>query len=168
MILTHFSAKQFNFNPYHEYPVRHPRAMKGLENFKPHGLWLSDESDYGWSHWCKDNDYGSLECRKDFQIDLSHVFVLTNYYEIKAFTEYFRLNHHMENFHIDWARLKKTHTGILITPYCWEARLQFLWYYGWDCASACIWDLRILKEETHGKGNQKVKQKETNQEEITV
>ena len=46
---------------------------------------------------------------------------------------------------IDWERVKEQYSGIIITPYCFDLRLDFIWYYGWDCESACIWDTSILK-----------------------
>jgi hypothetical protein len=46
-------------------------------------------------------------------------------------------------YDIDWPRVKADGwQGIIITPYRWERRLtgHTMWYYGWDCASGCIWD----------------------------
>jgi hypothetical protein len=33
---------------------------------------------------------------------------------------------------------------LLITPYIWSCRLDFNWYYTWDCASGCFWDVSCL------------------------
>ncbi len=41
---------------------------------------------------------------------------------------------------IEWWRVAQKYPGIMITPYCWQRRLDLFWYYGWDCASGCIWD----------------------------
>lgn len=32
-------------------------------------------------------------------------------------------------------------------PYQWECRLDrdTFWYYSWDCASACIWNLQAVR-----------------------
>lgn len=37
-----------------------------------------------------------------------------------------------------------------ITPYCWPARMDpdLIWYYGWDCASGCIWDASTIHQVT--------------------
>ena len=35
--------------------------------------------------------------------------------------------------------------GIEINPYQFEARYQYTWYYGWDIASGCIWNLSGVK-----------------------
>lgn len=38
--------------------------------------------------------------------------------------------------------------GIVITPYVWSMRLDrsAFWYYGWDCASGCIWNASAVAE----------------------
>ena len=41
---------------------------------------------------------------------------------------------------IDWPSVAKEFQGIIIAPYIWDRRFDLLWYYGWDCASGCIWD----------------------------
>ncbi len=43
---------------------------------------------------------------------------------------------------VDWTRIASEYQGIIIAPYVWECRLNDScnWYYGWDCASGCIWD----------------------------
>lgn len=45
-------------------------------------------------------------------------------------------------YDIDWPRVAEKWQGIIITPYQWSRRLtnHTMWYYGWDCASGCIWD----------------------------
>lgn len=32
--------------------------------------------------------------------------------------------------------------GLEINPYLWSRRLSRMWYYGWDCASGCVWNKR--------------------------
>jgi hypothetical protein len=48
---------------------------------------------------------------------------------------------------IDWPRVASKYQGIVITPYLWNLRLHNYtqWYYGWDCASGCIWDHKAIK-----------------------
>lgn len=47
---------------------------------------------------------------------------------------------------IDWKAVAKEYDGIEIDPYQYERRFSegFLWYYGWDCASGCVWRPRGL------------------------
>jgi hypothetical protein len=40
---------------------------------------------------------------------------------------------------IDWVRVSEEYDGLEIAPYIWSRRLEFMWYYGWDCASGVIW-----------------------------
>ena len=43
----------------------------------------------------------------------------------------------------NWAPTAAQYAGVIIAPYQWERRLDgdaSDWYYGWDCASGCIWN----------------------------
>ena len=53
-----------------------------------------------------------------------------------------------EILQISWDKVIKKYDGIFIAPYNWEARwhTETIWYYGWDCASGCIWNIDIIKE----------------------
>lgn len=48
---------------------------------------------------------------------------------------------------IDWPRLAREYDGIEIPSYLWQFRLHpgFLWFYGWDVASGCIWTVRDVE-----------------------
>jgi hypothetical protein len=46
---------------------------------------------------------------------------------------------------IDWPRVAKRYSGIEIKPYSWKHRMSLMWYYGWDCASGCIWRADALR-----------------------
>lgn len=48
---------------------------------------------------------------------------------------------------IDWVKVKPLYDGIIITPYQWRCRLDpdIFWYYSWDCASGCIWNLETIE-----------------------
>jgi hypothetical protein len=46
---------------------------------------------------------------------------------------------------IDWNKVAEEYQGIIIAPYRWEHRLDMMWYYGWDCASGCIWDSKAIE-----------------------
>jgi len=122
-------------------------------SFKPTGLWVSDEDGFGWREWC---------IAENFHLDLLthvHEVTLSNTAEIKflrtpeeviAFGHEFamtdgpgaRLNAWGTIFAINWVRVIQRWGGIVITPYQWSCRLdrECLWYYGWDCASGCIWE----------------------------
>jgi hypothetical protein len=40
---------------------------------------------------------------------------------------------------IDWERVAARFDGLEIAPYQYRRRLDFIWYYPWDCASGVIW-----------------------------
>lgn len=42
--------------------------------------------------------------------------------------------------YMNYGKVAEKYGGIEITPYLWEKRLNSMWYYGWDCASGCVWD----------------------------
>jgi hypothetical protein len=53
---------------------------------------------------------------------------------------------------IDWKKVAKDYCGIEIPRYLWSCRMSHSWYYGWDVASGCIWDLKhvsmqLIEEE---------------------
>ena len=49
---------------------------------------------------------------------------------------------------IRWDRVAERYQGIVIAPYHWSRRMadHTFWYYGWDCASGCIWDAAAVAE----------------------
>lgn len=47
---------------------------------------------------------------------------------------------------VDYVSLSKNYAGLEIAPYFYEKRLSSFWYYGWDCASGCIWNKSAIKQ----------------------
>lgn len=144
MILTHFSNNDFKFNAKRRYPK--PILIEP----KPKGLWLSDESDYGWHKWCTESNFStnSMETVVDFQCDIKKWIHISTSEMLDKFAENYMQSHPSAetlNF-INWTKVRKDYSGILISPYQWKSRLgKHWWYYGWDCASACVWDLSTIK-----------------------
>jgi hypothetical protein len=62
--------------------------------------------------------------------------------ELRRFTREFGTEDRYGDWTIRWPDVAARWQGILITPYQWDCRLddEMFWYYGWDCASGCIWD----------------------------
>lgn len=55
----------------------------------------------------------------------------------------------MGHDHINWPMVADRYQGIVIAPYLWSRRMDGgLWYYGWDCASGCIWDAAAVASVT--------------------
>lgn len=51
-------------------------------------------------------------------------------------------------YFMDWPTIAEKFAGIEIAPYLYQRRLEALWYYGWDCASGCIWDKDVITDIT--------------------
>lgn len=141
VILSHFGRRPLEFNAGRKY---HP-----VNNFKPLGLWLSDEKDHGWAAWCRGEDWNldGLKHESKFICDTSRWAVLDSAFKIVEFTEKYHLVKYGFYSEIDWRRVEKKFAGILISPYQWSLRMddRVHWYYGWDCASGCVWDLTTVE-----------------------
>ncbi|MDR4305883.1 hypothetical protein IHQ68_04485 [Chelatococcus sambhunathii] len=125
--------------------------------FKPNGLWISDESDYGWSHWTADVGFYRRHGRPRHSYSVrikpgSDVLWIKDQAQLVRFEQEFdRYFGTLDGFRyrIDWARVAERFQGILITPHLWECRWgSSLWYSAWNCASGCIWDPEAIAEIT--------------------
>lgn len=155
MILYHFTAEPFVFDPTRTYDQN--TATRGYG--KPVGLWLSDETeDDGWKSWCTGEEWalGNLEHATAFELVEGHNVLLIHTDEaLVAFqAEYGIPDPHFEQLFpkggnhyrgIDWPRVTAEYDGILITPHLWGSRFDMLWYSGWDCASGCFWNLDAVR-----------------------
>lgn len=125
---------------------------------KPSGLWLSVDGD--WERWLADEgylddpDWGTITT--SFAVDTDRCLWLRTVEDIDRFDiEYVGRNcvgticGRPDRYRIDWAPLAHEYAGIIIAPYQWERRLGFCdassWYYSWDAASACVWDLSAIE-----------------------
>ena len=151
MLLRHYSAE----------PLGAIRStdQNGHRRFKPVGLWVSEDStEYGWRDWCEGEQWGLARLKYASDIVLrpdAAILILSTPLMIEDFTrEYGK----QEPFKFEgrsipnctqvfWERVAEKYQGIIIAPYCWELRLEagFDWYYGWDCASGCIWDADAIE-----------------------
>ena len=131
---------------------------QNADNVKPKGLWLSVDGD--WERWCEDEGYREKGKGVEHvvEVDLARVLHLSDARAIDIFTRrYFEEEQHRyltNHIFINWNAVARDYAGLVIAPYCWERRLadHTFWYYGWDCASACIWDLSVITkfEVTNG------------------
>ena len=124
-------------------------ARQGAAKFplKPVGLWYGIDDE--WLEWCKGNMEDWVR-PNDFEIEIreSRICLLDTYAKITAFSHGYRTKQYGIT-QIDWEGVTKNYSGIEINPYdCYDLRfhLDFMWYYGWDCASGCIWDLSVIEE----------------------
>ena len=139
---------------------------------KPGGLWLSDESGYGWSALVSEQlRLGSSGWEDDDELPpdtgttsgstrsnwtgFSRSELPTTCKDSRRTIE----RHHRGEcvdegkpgygLHIDWSRVKSDYKGILITPYQpglshRNGNPDFHWYR-FDCASGCFWDIICLR-----------------------
>ncbi|OZC59227.1 hypothetical protein CH276_22530 [Rhodococcus sp. 06-470-2] len=147
--LVHYHSRAFNLVPDFDYSERHQRGDK------PAGFWVSVAGEDDWPSWCRSEEF-ALE-----SLTVPHVVTLTaeaNVLRINSEAELvaFDAKYHIadswylergieSHWSIDWPRLYGEYDGIIIAPYQWKQRYGDLnWYYGWDCASGCIWNLAAI------------------------
>ena len=119
--------------------------------YKPSGIWYSVNGD--WARWCSDEEFriAHLAIRHKLTLDPGRILALHCAVDVEEFAENYRtawpdLPASSTLRSIDWPRVASKYAGIEIAPYQWRLRLAegFTWYYGWDCASGCVWDLSAV------------------------
>lgn len=148
MQLVHYSAR----------PLLHrdmrSRIQDGRDgNFKPRGLWVSVTGEYDWKWWCESERFNTD--RFDYATEIvltekNRVLHLKSDDDILAFTRTYQYSPYPEipdHKAIDWRIVARHCDGIIIAPYSWELRLEreTFWYYPWDCASGCIWNMDAVE-----------------------
>ena len=114
---------------------------------KPHGLWLSVQGEDDWKSWCEAEQFNLESFKHTYQIilhdnaDILHISTLK---EIDAFSKHYAkpiAGINLPYVYIDWVEVAKDYDGIIIAPYLHKRRYtdHTFWYWGWDCASGCIW-----------------------------
>lgn len=141
MILTHFSVKNWKFDP--------KRFYLWSGHFKPVGLWLSDESDFGWKEWCEAENFHleRLESATDFIIkDSANILRISSIEEALEFNDIWSNTNKDRYFNSPkWDEVSKAYDGILITPYRKDYTVWLpTWYSGWDVSSGCFWNLDAI------------------------
>jgi len=153
MELVHYSRVLLEFDRERTYAQQEPVSSY----IKPVGFWVSDDTEFGWKQWCESEEWNteSLKIRSGFAFAPgANVLHLTSVPQLLAFTAKYGVyppkTYSGSAASINWPRVAREYDGILITPYQWEARLDHRtsWFYGWDCASGCIWNLAALEQVT--------------------
>ena len=144
LMLTHYSSNQ---------SVSLVSIPQIKAKSKPVGLWVSVDGEFDWPTWCKKEEFGDIDKQNRFIVTLSsaaRILHLKTPDEILTFSEkYLSKESHVNaiiNSDIDWPIISVKYHGILISPYQWSLRHDKIvdWYYGWDCASGCIWDKEAI------------------------
>lgn len=126
---------------------------------KPLGFWITDDSKDCWRSWCIGEQFGleRLTHKHEIVLDESGILFLRTPCEILDFHDGYGVEkwwgpdgqpRKYRDWCIDWRRVAEQYAGIIITPYQWTLRLNAGtdWYYGWDCASGCIWKASAIRE----------------------
>lgn len=119
---------------------------------KPVGLWLSIDGPDDWPSWCSSESHGveRLAYRHAFEMtEPERVLHLSNPGAVEGLSERFPVIGQREYSFamISWRDIAREYAGIIIAPYQWQCRLEHRtrWYYSWDCASGCVWDLSAIR-----------------------
>ena len=138
MNLIHYSPEPFHF----EHRLVEQKDVE-LFALKPSGLWVSAGD--AWAVAAEDM-FGTEVVRHASLVTLApdaNILHLETIGDIDRFTEQY-IDRPFDGCPqiIDWHRVAEQYQGILIVPYQSRRRLtpHTFWYYGWDCASGCIWD----------------------------
>lgn len=134
--------------------------------FKPFGFWVSIEDfegDQTWATWCEGEKFRLEALKYKYLINLKKK---GKFLYLKTTDELveFSLKYRSEDPYwksepivpgilpyihiIDWKKLEQEYDGMFIAPYQWSCRLMnpsTTWYYPWDCASGCIWNVDSIK-----------------------
>lgn len=150
MRLLHYSAKPLD-------AVRTTAADLRRDGSKPTGLWVSVEGDDDWKSWCEAENFSPdrLACVAEVTpTEPANLLLLSSAADVLRFHREYRCrpefagtgslaaDPYWDNHAIRWSDVASSYDGIIIAPYQWSLRLdgECRWYYGWDCASGCIWN----------------------------
>ena len=123
----------------------HPYSDGNGGTFKPNGLWLSDET--AWEEWCRGEEFAleRLQHKTLIQLNMDRILLLDTHGKLAQFSADFKVQDIYPGIgRINWKLLLNHFDGVAIVPYSVPARNAFLWYYGWDCSSACVWNLEAI------------------------
>ena len=119
---------------------------------KPRGFWVSDDGcEDNWRSWCESEQFRIDIMAYAYDIDLNpdiNLLTISSANELLDFTRSFLrspMDPAIDIYAIDWNRVTSEFDGIVISPYQRECRHELMWYYGWDCASGCIWNVDKIR-----------------------
>lgn len=152
--LMHYAELPVSFDAARTYEQKQPRLFG-----KPEGFWVSVTGEDDWPSWCESEEFRQSTLQAAHRVELAAganflridstvgIDSLTARFAVQ--TEYERRWAHRGDtpakWPIDWQRVAEQWDGIIIAPYQWARRNTHDWYYGWDCASGCIWNLAAIE-----------------------
>ena len=127
------------------------KKYKQNNGAKPVGIWYSY---YGsWYKFIIDNNMNEelhdniykINIKKDKLTNINlkdkdKILLINNVKDFDKFTKKYKTKNKL----INWKDVANDFGGIEIAPYFSEKRFTY-WYYPWDVASGCIWNLDIIK-----------------------
>lgn len=162
MELIHYSKEPVILDRSRTYPQNSHSRLRGLG--KPDGLWVSVLGQDDWKSWCEDQEFWLEGLTHPHQVMVTsenNILYITNEASLNKFHEEYSTESGMpamgtffkrqpddfESQHrlIHWELVSSKFDGIVIAPYMWSMRYGPFWYYGWDCASGCIWNLDAIE-----------------------
>lgn len=144
LALEHFSDKPLVGKPI-------INSKNNCDGMKPAGLWVSVAGEHGWPEWCQAEDFrvDRLLVRTPVEVNPgAKILHIDGEGQFDQFTKKWATclpYPFARECWPDWELLKKEYDGVVISPYLWNRRMGNLWYYGWDCASGCIWNTKAIK-----------------------
>lgn len=159
--LSHYSKSPFIFDKQYRYRQDRPRGYG-----KPAGMWVSVDGEMDWPEWCLSEEFGIQHLATRYRVTLReghNVMWIGSAGQIEAFHNKFSVESDLSRIYqandpfagefthnqrvIDWHAVKDAgYDGLIIAPYQWSLRLRGPhWYYGWDCASGCIWNIDAVE-----------------------
>lgn len=139
--LMHYAAAPVALDRTHTYKQ---------DDFKPNGLWVSVAGEDDWPEWCRREEFREdtlTHAHEVVILDDSNILVLDTPEAILDMGRRYPSSGSLSRWaEVDWTKVAATYDGIVIAPYQWSLRLdpRAHWYYTWDCASGCIWNLDVL------------------------
>jgi len=141
------------------------KAQKEPETYfdKPTGLWVSACDDdregtpHGWKDFCEGENFLNLDEATTYRYqvhlrDNHSILFLGSKSEIGVFTDRYgkpcpiTKSRERKKLAIDWQKVASDWDGVVVTPYRFDCRMEYRWYYGWDCASGCIWSTASIRQ----------------------
>ncbi|AXQ62302.1 hypothetical protein KNU09_gp71 [Gordonia phage TillyBobJoe] len=152
--LMHYAPRLVRFDRDRRYTQPGPGTFE-----KPKGLWVSVTGPDDWPEYCLPEFNGmrpEARLRHAHNVTLApganvlrldDVADMLEFHRTYAGPSDFDLRYHPNErdlWGIDWRVVAAEYAGIVIAPYQWSMRLNASWYYTWDCASGCVWDLDAI------------------------
>jgi hypothetical protein len=151
MRLMHYSEHPVDFDHDRTYAQYIPTTFG-----KPNGFWVSVQGEDDWHDWCTEQGFhlDALRVPHEVTLDMGKFLVLESVRAFDHLQACYAVPTDLDrgmpwrgenNWAIDWRKVAADWDGIIIAPYQWGLRNVRDWYYGWDCASGCIWNPKVIK-----------------------